>query len=382
MILLAIIGGLMMLLALLYAMILLGALSGLSLPLNKKSFQAVNDSFVSVIIPVRNEEDRIIECLESLISQDFPPTKFEVLVSDDFSEDRTMEVLESFTRNHPQLSWFFVKGNPEKGSESGKKMALARAIDLASGSLILTTDADTQHGSAWISAMVRSFNETGAKMILGPVMFLETSSVFGKLQTLEFLGIMGLTAGFAAIGRPIMCNGANLCYEKRAFLEVGGFNGNEQFASGDDQFLLWKMKQAFGGDAIHFLDDPDAIVTTLPEKSLQSFFRQRFRWVSKSRGYRDSMVLLVGAVNYLFQAMILTGFLLGFLSYLYLYLAVSLLCFKILVDFPLVFSMSRFFGKQHLLIWYIPAQIFQIIYVTISGPMALLVPVRWKGRRV
>jgi cellulose synthase/poly-beta-1,6-N-acetylglucosamine synthase-like glycosyltransferase len=350
--------------------------------LKKRFFQAPNDSFVSVIVPVRNEEDRIVECLESLIAQDYPHTTFEVLISDDFSEDRTMEVVGSFIKNHPQFSWRYVKGDPEKGSESGKKMALARAINLASGSLILTTDADTQRGSSWISAMVKSYNETGAKMILGPVIFSETSRAFGKMQTLEFLGIMGLTAGFASLGRPIMCNGANLCYEKRAFLEVGGFTGNEQFTSGDDQFLLWKMKQAFGGDSIHFLDDRDAIVTTLPEHGLQSFLRQRFRWVSKSRGYRDSIVLLVGAVSYFFQAMILVCFFLGFLSPLYLFFAASLLCFKFLVDIPLIVAMARFFGKQHLLGWYIPAQLFQILYITISGPMALLVSVRWKGRRV
>ncbi len=379
---LAIIGGLMLLLALLYAIILLVALSGLSLSVRAKSQPVLNEPFVSVIIPVRNEGDRIIQCLESLILQDYPHGKFEVLISDDFSEERTLDVVNEFIQSHSHLTWIIVKGDPGQITTSGKKGAILRAIEIASGTLILTTDADTQHDPRWISSMALGYCETGAKMILGPVMFLDTKRVFGKLQTLEFLGVMGLTAGFTEIGRPIMCNGANLCYKKEAFYEVGGFSGNEQFASGDDQFLLWKIKQRFGGDSIRFLDDRDAIVTTLPEQGLQSFFRQRFRWISKSRGYHDSMVLAVGAVNYLFQAMIFAGFLLGFLSPLYLYMAVSLLCFKVLVDFPLVFFMARFFGKQHLWIWYIPAQLFQVIYVTISGPMAFLVPVHWKGRRV
>lgn len=379
---LAIIGGLMLLLALLYAIILLAALSGLSLSVRTKSFPSLHLPDVSVIIPVRNEKEQIIRCLESLISQDYPAGKVEVLISDDFSDDETMEVVHSFIQNYPQRSFFIVKGNPAQRTDGGKKKAIARAVDLASGSLILTTDADTQHSSYWISSMAGGYCETGARMILGPVMFSETSRIFDKLQTLEFLGVMGLTAGFANIGLPIMCNGANLCYEKAAFLEVGGFEGNERFTSGDDQFLLWKMKKTYGGRSIVFLNERHAIVTTLPEQGLRSFLRQRFRWISKSRGYNDSLVLFTGAINYLFQAMILTGFFLGFLSPLYLYLAGSLFCFKLLIDLPLVFSMARFFEKLHLWKWYIPAQIFQVIYVTISVPMAFLVPVIWKGRRV
>lgn len=382
MILLVIIGGLMLLLAILYALILFGALSGLSIPSGTRfSFPELQPD-VSVIIPVRNEQDRILLCLESLITQDYPSGKFELLISDDFSEDRTREIIETFIQRHPQQSWILIKGDSEKPSGSGKKAAIARAIHLASGSLILTTDADTQQTSSWISSMVHGYYTTGARMVLGPVMFAKTKGVFGHLQTLEFLGVMGLTAGFANIGRAIMCNGANLCYEKDAFYQSGGFDGNEQFASGDDQFLLWKIKQLFGGRAIRFLDDRGAIVTTLPAHGFRAFFLQRFRWISKSRGYRDPLVLSVGLISYLFQSMILAGFFLGFLSPLYLYLALLLLAFKLFIDIPLVFSMARFFGKLYLWKWYIPAQLFQVLYVTVSGPMALLIPVKWKGRRV
>ncbi|MBN1199220.1 MAG: glycosyltransferase [Bacteroidales bacterium] len=382
MILLVIIGGLMMLLAILYALIIFGALTGLSLPSGNITSSPGQLPVVSVIIPVRNEENRLLLCLASLSKQDYPFGKVELLISDDFSEDRTCEIAERFIQQHPQQTWILVKGDPELPSGSGKKAAIARAIHLASGSLILTTDGDTQHSSSWISSMVHGYHTTGARMVLGPVMFSETKGVFGHMQTLEFLGVMGLTAGFANIGRAIMCNGANLCYEKTTFYQTGGFDGNEQFASGDDQFLLWKIKRLYGGGAIRFLDDRDAIVTTLPAQGVKPFFQQRFRWISKSRGYRDPLVTGVGLVSYLFQAMILAGFSLGFLSPLYLYLAVLLLAFKLLIDLPLVFSMARFFNKLNLWKWYIPAQLFQVLYVTVSGPMAFLIPVKWKGRRV
>lgn len=376
------IGILMMLLGLFYALIILAALTGLSLPGRNKAKEHSQDPFVSVIVPMRNEETRINDCLESLIFQEYPYEKYELIVSDDFSEDNTVDVVSAFIKSHPKFTCILAKGDPEKITFTGKKGAIARAVDIASGSLILTTDADTRHDPRWISSMVNGYAGTGAKMILGPVMFSETTMVFGKIQTLEFLGVMGLTAGFAGIGLPMMCNGANLLYEKSAFLEVEGYKGNEQYVSGDDQFLLWKFKQKYGAHSIHFLDTREAVVTTNPEPTIGSFLLQRFRWISKSRGYRDVLTLFVGAVTYLFQATIVGGCLLGFLSTLYLYLAFALFCFKILIDIPLVYPMARFFEKRHLVAWYIPAQLFQVVYVTVSVPLAFLFPVKWKGKRV
>lgn len=382
MILLVTIGILMMLLGLFYAVIILAALTGLSLPGRNNAKENPDDPYVSVIVPIRNEQTRIPDCLESLISQDYPYEKFELIISDDFSEDSTVDVVSTFIKHHPKINCILLKSDPERNTPTGKKGAIARAVGIASGSLILTTDADTRHNPRWISSMVQGYAETGAKMILGPVMFSETKKVFGKIQTLEFLGVIGLTAGFAGIGRPLMCNGANLLYEKSAFLEVEGFKGNEQYVSGDDQFLMWKIRLKYGGHSIHFLDNREAVVTTAPEPTIGSFLLQRFRWISKSRGYRDGLTLFAGAVTYLFQAMIVGSCLLGFLSSLYLSLALALFCFKSLIDVPLVYTMARFFDKRHLLAWYIPAQLFQVVYVTVSAPLAFLFPVKWKERRV
>jgi len=382
MILLVIIGGVMMVLAILYALILFGALSGLSLPTGISSSSEIPLPRVSVIVPARNEALRILPSLESLIAQNYPAGKVEVLISDDFSEDKTREIVEDFIRDHPGQNWKLVAGDPLRPQLKGKKAAITRAVELASGSLIFTTDADTLHTPSWISAMVQGYHQTGARMFLGPVMFSGHTGMFGAIQTLEFLGVMGLTAGFANLGLAIMCNGANLCYEKDAFEQAGGFQGYQGYASGDDQFLLWKIKHLYGGKAIRFSDDREAIITTLPASGVWEFFQQRFRWISKSRGYRDPLVLAIGMISYFFQMMILGGLFLGFLSPVYLYLTGLLFAFKLFVDLPLVFSMARFFGQRNVWVWYLPAQLFQVLYVTISAPLSFLIPVSWKGRQV
>ncbi len=379
---LVIIGGAMILLALLYAVILILALSGIALPQSPFSGIHTPPPFISIIIPVRNEAETITGCLKSIIHQKIAPEQFEVIITDDFSEDNTVPMVRSFIAEWPQYNWVIIRGDEGKIGQPGKKGAIDLAIRRARGSLIVTTDADTHRGDQWLFSMIRYYQETGAKMILGPVVFDKEQTLFQKLQSLEFLGIMGITAGLAHRGMAVMCNGAHLGDEKEVFQQAGGFRGNERFASGDDQFLLSSIKRKYGGSAIRFLLDQEAIVTTPGAKSLGAFFMQRLRWVSKSRGYRDGFVLFTGVITYLYQAALLAGFFLGFLSPIFLYLSFALLFFKILIDFPLVFSMARFFGKKQLWPWYIPAQVFQIVYVTLTGPLAFIIPVKWKGRKI
>jgi len=379
---LLIIGGIMILLAILYAFILILAMSGISRLQIPTAGTPAPPIFTSIIIPVRNEEDTIAECLKSMIHQTISPKQFEVIISDDFSEDRTVAVVRSFIAEWPQYNWGIISGGEGEIGQSGKKGAINRAIQRAQGSIVVTTDADTHRSEKWLSSIMTYYQETGAKMILGPVAFNQEQTLFQKLQSLEFLGIMGVTAGLANQGMAVMCNGANLGYEKEVFHQSGGFGENKRFASGDDQFLLWTIKKRYGNRSIRFLLDQDAIVTTPGADNLRAFFNQRLRWVSKSRGYRDGFVLYTGVVTYLFQLALLAGFFLGFLSPIVLYLSVGLLLFKILIDFPLVFFMGRFFRKQRLWPWYIPAQIFQILYVTLTVPLAFIIPVTWKGRKI
>jgi len=379
---LLIIGGIMILLAILYAFILILAMSGISRLQIPTAGTPAPPIFTSIIIPVRNEEDTIAECLKSMIHQTISPKQFEVIISDDFSEDRTVAVVRSFIAEWPQYNWGIISGGEGEIGQSGKKGAINRAIQRAQGSIVVTTDADTHRSEKWLSSIMTYYQETGAKMILGPVAFNQEQTLFQKLQSLEFLGIMGVTAGLANQGMAVMCNGANLGYEKEVFHQSGGFGENKRFASGDDQFLLWTIKKRYGNRSIRFLLDQDAIVTTPGADNLRTFFNQRLRWVSKSRGYRDGFVLYTGVVTYLFQLALLAGFFLGFLSPIVLYLSVGLLLFKILIDFPLVFFMGRFFRKQRLWPWYIPAQIFQILYVTLTVPLAFIIPVKWKGRKI
>jgi hypothetical protein len=127
--------------------------------------------------------------------------------------------------------------------------------------------------------------------------------------------------------------------------------------------------------------DMKGAVSTQAEATFTGFLQQRIRWVSKSPGYRDPVVILTGAVTYLTQVFLLTGMLLGFLNSGILYFSMFLWLVKILLEYPMVWLMIRFFGKQTLTKHYFIAQVFQLVYVPVAGLLGMMVPYRWKGRK-
>jgi cellulose synthase/poly-beta-1,6-N-acetylglucosamine synthase-like glycosyltransferase len=336
--------------------------------------------FVSVIIPVRNEEGNILRILEEMRGQDFPATLLEVIVADDYSEDSTMILAGNFAQEHPEFPIKLIPSTLSGTIVPGKKSAIARAVAMARGEILLFTDADTWRGTGWISSMVSAFGSEEIQMVLGPVFFCNEQTLLQKIQALEFSGIMGTTAGSAALGYPVMCNGANLAYRRTAFFQTGGFRDNIRHASGDDQFMMSAIRKQFGKRSLVFNADPLSRVSTEPEATAGGFLNQRLRWVSKSIGYRDPVVIFAGIVTWLTHLLLLTGIFLGF-SFPYLFrLSLFIWFAKILVEYPMVWIMTRFFNKQKLRGYYFIAQAFQLFYVPLAVLLGLLVPYRWKGR--
>jgi cellulose synthase/poly-beta-1,6-N-acetylglucosamine synthase-like glycosyltransferase len=335
---------------------------------------------VSVIIPVRNEMRHIAALLEELSHQDYPSAYLEIIIADDFSEDYTIEITRKWIRGHDSVNVILAESGPERPENYGKKRAIERAIEKAKGELVITTDADTSHGPSWVSEMAGAFSPERIQMVLGPVGFSLENSLFQKVQCLEFLGIMGTTAGTANLGFPLMCNGANLAYRRQAFQSAGGFSGNQGYHSGDDQFLMMKFRKLFGGKAIRFLRDREAVTWTSPSGSWHEFLEQRIRWVSKSRGYRDPAVLAAGLLTYGQFVILMAGFIAGVFYPVLLLLTFLLWLVKILAEYPLVWLMAGFFGKKKLLSWYFIAQVFQFVYVIFAGLAGQFSSYTWKGR--
>lgn len=337
---------------------------------------------VSVIIPARNEAHCIGNILNLLKNQTYPSEFIEIIIVDDDSTDDTYKIVNSFTEQNSLLNCKILRISESKSNIKYKKQAVSKAISISEGDLIITTDADCSVGPDWIKCIVTAYKKTNAKMLVGMVAYHNDNTVFEKMQHLEFLSL--IASGIAAIqsGFPIMCNGANLIYEKIAYHDVNGFYSNDKFASGDDVFLLLKIKKYFGNNSIFALTDPRTLVYTQASKTLKDFTNQRLRWASKTSGYRDINILLVAGIVFVFNLGILICFLYGIVDSGFFVYALIMILFKIVVDFPILHRITLYMNRKDLLKYYIPLQILYFPYILIIGVLSNFISYRWKGRTI
>jgi cellulose synthase/poly-beta-1,6-N-acetylglucosamine synthase-like glycosyltransferase len=337
---------------------------------------------LTVLIPARNEEANITNCLSDIYNQDYPQNLIEVVVINDHSTDRTEALVAEFAGAHPGMSLKVIPNVTMGNDMAFKKHAIRSGVNASSGQLIITTDADTRSGPGWISSFAAMYDNLHPKMIIGPVVFHDENSFFERLQGMEFSGLMAVTAGSCSMGFPLMCNGANLAFERQAYRETLDSDDDLRFPSGDDLFLMMKIRKKFGAGSVRYLFDKEARVYTRARPTLQEFFSQRLRWVSKSRGYTDPVVLAVSVITWLFNFLLFSSIAAGVFNLQLLYFSLILLGIKMILELPAVLRMLSFSGKLKLWYLYPLTQLLNIVYVTLVGLLGNLVSYEWKGRRV
>jgi cellulose synthase/poly-beta-1,6-N-acetylglucosamine synthase-like glycosyltransferase len=265
-------------------------------------------------------------------------------------------------------------------------------LKFANGELIVTTDADCVVPERWIETLVALYKEKNPVFVALPVTFpslLGEKAGAGRFgvrllkifQSLDFMTLQGITGASVYKRFHSMCNGANLFYKKEAFYEVNGFEGIDKIASGDDMLLMHKIQERYP-DKIMFLKSRDVIVETQPASTLKDFLNQRIRWASKADKYTDKKITAVLMLVYFLNAWILILGISSFFSHKSFYLFLIAIGIKISVELFFLYPVSKFFGKQKLLWWFIPAQPFHILYTLVAGWLGKFGSYRWKGRKI
>ncbi|HVM87475.1 MAG TPA: glycosyltransferase [Puia sp.] len=337
---------------------------------------------ISVVIPVRNEENNILGLLESLAVQSYPKNLYQIIIIDDHSTDNTWNLLQNFY--HPNLSSIFSKLSDFSAglkSPAYKKLAIETGIQLSSGDIIVTTDADCIPAKDWLKTIASFYQKTGAKFIAAPVKISAGESILSIFQTLDFIALQGITGASVFKKFHSMCNGANLAYEKNVFHEVNGFRGIDNIPSGDDMLLMHKIYKKYP-DKIFFLKNENAIVSTAAETNWKGFIHQRTRWASKADKYDDKRIfwvlLLVYVINLLFLILAITSF----WNYAYFALLITLLIAKTIIEYPFVKSAASFFQQEELMKYFPLLQPVHIIYTVFIGFLGKFGSYQWKGRKV
>ncbi len=335
----------------------------------------------SIIIPARNEEAKITACLESIFGQKYPTDLFEVIVIDDHSTDTSSAIVQHLQLKKPNLKLIRLADELDgKALNSYKKKAIERAINIATGDWIITTDADCMMTENWIDSFAAIIQQQDPVFVAAPVAFSNDGSIVSTFQCIDFASLQGITAASVSAGFHNMCNGANLAYRKDVFYEVGGFKGIDSIASGDDMLLMNKIKKRFPSK-IAFLFSREAIITTAPMPDWKSFLNQRIRWASKADQFKDKSIFWVLFLVYFFNvSLFIMPFLSFFCPWLFLYW-LSFLMLKSLVELLFIIPVAAFFGQTF--IWQLPLlQPMHIAYTVIAGWLGKFGTYHWKGRKV
>lgn len=326
--------------------------------------------FISVVVAARNEEKNIEALLHDLSRQRY--ASYEVIIVDDHSHDNTLQRAQYVTKEYTSFSII-------SSTHTGKKLALTEGVKHAQGSIIVTTDADCRVPAHWLSAIAIYFQQPEVKMVFGGVR-MEQKNFFDDLQAIEFGSLIGSAAATAAMGYPTMCNGANIAYRKAVFEEVNGYSGNTHVSSGDDEFLMRKIKALYP-TGIYFVNDEQAVVTTQPNETVGAFIRQRLRWAGKWRHNTSVYTTLLAVYIFLIQAITLVCWtLLFFYDGRLQVTALLFLTVKTLTEFLFLRSVCRFLRCRWNGLAFITLQFIYPFYVTGIGLFAHFIPQQWKGR--
>lgn len=349
-------------------------------PVFREEIQTPTTQF-SIVIPFRNEAENLPFLLESISKLDYPPNLYEVLFVNDDSDDVSAEVIQHFIQRS-EISIQIVQN--KRLSNSPKKDAITEAINHSKSDWIVTTDADCELPTKWLKtldAFLQTASRSGEKpvMVCGLVIYKSDHSFIECFQQIDGFSLQTVAMGSFGLKNPILSNGANLAYKKSAFKTVNGFDGNNHVASGDDIFLMEKIKQTFP-QKVQFLKSRDAAVSTTPQQSWKEVINQRIRWVSKTSKQKNSSSILLGLLVFLANIFFIALPILMAFDFKNLIVYLLILFFKILIDYVVIRQSAIFFNESVLFLkflWLPFLYSFLMVIIVFGG---LTGGYSWKGR--
>ncbi len=328
---------------------------------------------VSVLIPFRNEAANIGRLLGELAGQKECGKTFEVLLADDHSGDGSGETARDFCLNDERFRYFRLEG-----SENGKKAAIRHAVKKAEGEWIIQLDADVHIGPRFLKAHLLKRGERDYGLVSAPVKMAPVCGGLQYMEALEFMSLNASGAGSFGAGTPVMCNGANMAYSRKAWLEMDSEYEDEKSPSGDDMFFLHALKKR--GALFSFLADPDAAASIQATNGLRAFIRQRNRWTSKSVYYRDTATIFTALSVYFTSFLFLAATVLMIAGLLSPWLLAALFVLKAGLDLGLLVVYGRMTEQLRLLRYFFPLALIHYFYIVFIPVLSLLRPVQWKER--
>ena len=230
--------------------------------------------FVSIIIPARNEEFVIEDTLRSILKADYKKDgkhNFEILVMDDNSSDRTLEIAQKMEKEFPGVVRAVHRGPEEAGK--GKSLVLNDGFHKSKGEIIAVFDADTDISPDFFKNSIPMMSDPKVGGLQGRVrLYNKDVNLLTALQEDEFAIIAHLyQLGKELIGGLTALGGNGQLVKRKALEDVDGWNW---LSPTEDLDLTFRI--LFKGWDVRYA--PDAVLWQEGVEGVYPFLRQRTRW--------------------------------------------------------------------------------------------------------
>jgi len=233
--------------------------------------------FVSVVVPAKNEEKVIGRLLETCLRIDYPPDRFEIVVVEDGSTDRTQRICESYAKKYPGKIRFF-----HRSESNGKPSSLNFALQHSQGEIVGIFDADSVLEPSAVRRAVAFLREPSAVAVQGMARSLNsrlnflTRLISYEEQTWQNVYI----AGKSALRLFVPFTGSCLFVKRSVLQAIGGW---DEGSIAEDVELAARLLRF--GYIVRYA--PSVVAYQESPSELSQFFNQRTRWF---RGYMETAI--------------------------------------------------------------------------------------------
>ncbi len=216
---------------------------------------------ISIVIPVYNEEEHIRNCLDSIKKADYPKNKYEVIVVDDGSTDKTKQIIKDY-KNVKLL----------KQNHLGKVEALNLGIKKASHDFVVTVDADTIVDENFLKEIIKPFSDETVGAATGNSRIQNKETMLGSFQNIEYHFNNLIRHSFSTVFKNgIWFFGALACYRKKSLEQVGLFKKD---TLSEDIDISLELKR----NDYKIINIASAGGSTAAPETLKDLYSQRARW--------------------------------------------------------------------------------------------------------
>lgn len=282
-----------------------------------------NRPYISLIIPCRNEEKFIAQCLDSVIANDYPKDRFEILILDGMSKDGTTEIVKRYLEEYPFAKLF---DNPKKIIPTAMNIGIRNA----KGDIIMKIDAHSTYEKDYISKCIKYLYEYNADNVGGKLKIIpRENTLLGKSIALALSNPFGAGNAYFKIGlnEPKWVDTAPFgCYRKNVFNKIGFYN--ENIARSEDVLINSKIRKSGG----KILLVPEIVIYNYTRSNFWDFLKHNFDngfWITYPLKFGIALFSLRHLAPFVFVSNLIIPLVLSFFFPLfqwYFFLILGLYC--------------------------------------------------------